>query len=90
MHFALSHHALHVLGQVTKQLGLPVVHQVVPQAAAERQRSRGGRMECDPVGVASSFAWPEPGIGSGWSLEVSPVLEVAHLPPQGLDDRPLG
>ena len=91
MHFALSHHALHVFERMAKQFGLAVVHQVVPQPAAYRQRfGTGPGFEADPVGVSSGFTWPEPGIGSGRSLRIAAVLAVTHVTPQRFDDRPLG
>ena len=91
MHFALSYHALHVFERMTNQLGLSVVHQVVPQPAANGQRFGGGPgFEADPVRVSSSFPWPEPGIASGRGLRVAAVLAVSHVSPQRLDDRPFG
>jgi len=90
MYFALSYHALHVFETMTKQLGLSIMHQVIPQPAANGQYPGDrARFEGDPVGVASSFTWPEPGVGSRSGLRVAAVLAVAHVSPQRLDNRPL-
>ena len=90
MHFALADHALHVFKRMTEQLGLAVVHQVIPQPAADRQRfAAGSWFEADPVGVPSNFTWPEPCGWGGRSLQVAAVLAVPHVTPQRLDDRPL-
>ena len=91
MHLLLSNHALHVIKWMAEQLGLSVVHQVIPEPGTDRQRFDPGiGFELDPIGVTTGFPRSESGVGCGRSLGIAAVLAVAHVPPQRLDHRPLG
>lgn len=91
MHLLLSHHPLHVIKWMAEQLGLSVVHQVVPEPGTNRQWfGRGTGFEMDPIRVPTGFPRTKPGVGCGRSLGIAAMLAIAHVSPQRLDDRPAG
>ena len=91
MHLLLSDHPLHVIKWMAEQLGLSVVHQVVPEPGTNRQWfGRVTGFEMDPIRVPTGFSRAKPGVRCGRSLGIAAVLTIPHVPPQCLDDRPTG